>query len=192
MHGIGVQCPWNLIDRSWFWREEHEDFSRPVGQTTHSTQSKDTGLAWLKEQQIEWIRWRRMRGDQESGITARDLDIWLAKEQSNLSWEQIALQFFGSRAPAAISRSRRAHARVERTHPGTSKGIEMSKVRNKRGEIAEAVNKGLSLRAIAKIFFGTTDQWAVSRVRRIKDSMNKQGGEDNQSLTFPDEQSEPI
>jgi hypothetical protein len=149
-------------------------------------------LAWLREQQIEWIRWRRIRRDQEPGITARDLDIWLAKEQSKLSWEQIALQFFGSKDSAAISRSRRAHARVERTHPGTSKGIEMSKARNKRSEIVEAVNQGLSLRAIAKISFGTTDQWAVSRVRRIKDSMKKQGEEGNQSMSFPDEQSEPI
>jgi hypothetical protein len=68
----------------------------------------------------------------------------------------------------------------------------MSKAQNKKSEIAESLGRGLSLRVIAKKFFGTTDQWAVSRVRRIKDSMNKQGPRENQSETFPDEKSEPI
>ncbi len=149
-------------------------------------------MAWLKEQQIEWIRWCRIRGDHGPGIAARDLDIWLAKEQSKLSWEQIALQFFSSRNPAAISRSRRAHARVERTHPGTSKGIKMNEALNKRSEIIEALKQGLSLRAVAKNFFGTTDQWAVSRIRRMKNLMDRKSEEEKQSLAFPDEQIEPI
>jgi adenosine deaminase len=102
----------------------------------------------------------------------RDLDVWLAKEkeEGNLTWEQIALQYFGSTGSAAVSKARRAHARVERNHPGTSKGIKISQAQAKAEEIIEALQR-LSLRATAKKVFGTTDQWAVSRVRRVKEKI---------------------
>jgi hypothetical protein len=79
-------------------------------------------LAWVKEHLIRWIETRVQRciaGVHEEGRPERiDLEIWLAKEKDELSWNQIALTFFTSKNAASLSNARRAYDRVNRSHPG--------------------------------------------------------------------------
>ena len=79
-------------------------------------------MDWSKEHLIRWVETRvRMCivGFSEEGRPARiDLEIWLAKVRDGLSWEKIALQFYGGKNSAALSKARRAYQRVRRSHPG--------------------------------------------------------------------------
>jgi hypothetical protein len=79
-------------------------------------------LDWSKEHLIKWIETRVQRciaGVPEAKRPERiDLEIWLAKVRDGLSWQQIVLQFFTSKNPAALGKARRAYQRVHRSHPG--------------------------------------------------------------------------
>ena len=79
-------------------------------------------MDWSKEDLIRWVETRVVRasvGSTEPGRPSRkDLETWLAKVRDNLSWEKIALVFYGGKHSAAVSKARRAYGRVRRSHPG--------------------------------------------------------------------------
>jgi hypothetical protein len=97
---------------------------------------------WLNEDQIRWVEWAERRLLQklpapqewietsdgprlragDYGFNRKDAAIWLAKERDKLPWPKIARQFFGSEENRHLLSARRAHARVDRNHPGTIAG----------------------------------------------------------------------
>jgi len=87
-------------------------------------------LTWPKEDRIRWAEWRLREWDSieagkrppefASGLPTReDLNVWLAKERDDLSWQQNAIKHFpqcvGRSKAAGMSMARRAHKRIEQT-----------------------------------------------------------------------------
>lgn len=81
---------------------------------------------WPKEDTIRWVEHRlaeqkNERLYQRSVPDAMDLEIWLAKERDDQSWNQLARKYFpqtyrpnAKQNWAALNRARRARDRVER------------------------------------------------------------------------------
>ncbi len=98
-----------------------------------------TAERWPKKDRIAWVEERLRdriahragyRNDEEvKGIPDQlSLEIWLAKERDELSWQQIVIRCLRKYAKskqmlAGISRARRAHAAVERALEPTEKQI---------------------------------------------------------------------
>lgn len=85
------------------------------------------GLTWPIEDRIRWVEqrlreWESVRRGSRSADpqfvgclpVRKDLEVWLAKERDGLSWQQIAIKYLRQSGMAALSKTRRAHARVER------------------------------------------------------------------------------
>ncbi len=85
---------------------------------------------WSRADQIRWVEMRLMerRAIEEKGVQGYDLDaagipdrvsleIWLAKERDDLSWQQIAQKYkpalYKRSKAAAMSSVRRAHEAVD-------------------------------------------------------------------------------
>ena len=89
-------------------------------------------LTWPKKDRIQWaeqrlLEWESLAAGRrapdpkfERRLPARkDLEVWLAKEREELSWQQVVIKYFpeylnrGKGKTAGVSTARRAHQRIE-------------------------------------------------------------------------------